>query len=275
MINDYRFFQDFYDGQIVKKESEKFKLVKLLLVSCFSVVGLFFVLLGTCNWAEFILFELGMIWNFYLGLGKRVSLVLCFIVGMIYFFFACNFGLYANGLIYIACYIPFQLIATTKDYEEGDFIQIKKGITDWNKILFIIFFAVLCVSLCLFDVANGSRFIIFDGLSASLLICSAILRNERYFEYYVFRIFALVMSIVLWIMVALEYGLTGSLLIILMYFAYLIFDIINYFVQNKTYVNEYMVQSEKYTKIENVKIVEEKLKVYRKSEKSKSGNKVK
>lgn len=270
MINDYRFFQDFYDGQIVKKESEKYKLFKLLLVSCFSVIGLFFVLVGICNWAEFILLEVGMIWNFYMGLSKKVSLVLCFIVGMIYFFFACNFGLYANGLIYIACYIPFQLIATTKDYEEGDFIQIKKNITDWNKILFIIFFMVLCVVLCLFDVANGSRFIIFDGFSASLLICSAILRNERYFEYYVFRIFALVMSIVLWVMVALEYGLTGSLLIIVMYVSYLIFDIVNYFTQNRTYLNEYMVLSNHYKEIENKKVVEEKLKVYKKSEKSKS-----
>ena len=47
-----------------------------------------------------------------------------------------------------------------------------------------------------------------------------------------------------------------------MYLAYLIFDVTTFIFQNKTYVNEYMLQVEKYNKMINEKLVEEKLKAY-------------
>ena len=46
MINDYRFFQEFFDGQIVKEESDRYKLFKIMLISCFSAAGLFMVFAG-------------------------------------------------------------------------------------------------------------------------------------------------------------------------------------------------------------------------------------
>lgn len=271
MIGEYRFFQDYFDGQIVTKESEKFKLFKILLVSIATTVGLFLVLAGFCNIAEFILLELGMLWNIYLGLNKKSALILGFIVGLLYFFFASNFAIYANGFIYVACYIPLQLIAvSSKDYEDGDFIQVKKRITDLNKILFVIFFGILCVTLVLFDANVGGKFIVLDGLSASLLVCSAILRNERYTEYYIFRIFALIMTILLWIGVAIEFGVTGTIAIIIMYFAYLVFDVVNLIYQFKTYKNEYMLVIESYQKAQDDEKVKEKLKIYKKNKQSKN-----
>ena len=87
MIGEYRFFHYFYDGQIVKSETEKYKLFKLVLVSVFSAVGLFFVFAGLCNWAGFVLLELGMFWNIYSAIDKRVSLLLSVLVGVLYFFF--------------------------------------------------------------------------------------------------------------------------------------------------------------------------------------------
>ena len=111
----------------------------------------------------------------------------------------------------------------------------------------------------------GGRFVAFDALSATLLLCSAVLRNERYVEYYTFRFFALVTSILLWILVFFEYGATGVLAILLMYTAYLIYDVVTYFVQQRTYVNEYMIQVEKHQKIQDQLMVQEKLKVYYKT----------
>lgn len=269
MIDDYRFFNEFYDGQIVKKESEKYKLFKLLLVSCVAVIGLFFVLIDLSYIAEFILLVLGMIWNLYLGLNKKLSLAISVVVGMLYLMFTSSFGLYANGLVYVACYIPLQLIATVKDYGEGDHIQIRKKITDYNRILFIIFFLAVTVVLCLFDVNAGSRFVLFDGISAGLLICSALLRNERYLEYYIFRIFALCASIALWIQIAVEFGTHGSLLILIMYAVYLTYDISKCILDHKNYVNEYMISSKEVQKIEDDRLREEKLKVYNNSKNDK------
>lgn len=262
MIGEYRFFQEFFDGQIIKEDTDGYKMFKVLLFSFASVIGLFLVLAGFCNAAEFLLLELGMIWNFYTKLDKKVGVALGVFVALLYVFFASNFAIYANAFIYIACYIPLQLIATTKDYSEGDFVQIRKHITDYNRILFLLFFLSVFVVLSLFAYNLGSRFLMFDTITATMLVCSALLRNERYCEYYTMRILALLASIGLWIVIAFEYGTIGTLAIILMYSAYLIHDVVTYLFQNQTYVNEYMIQVEKYQKIEEQLLVQEKMKVY-------------
>lgn len=272
MIGEYRFFQEFFDGQIIKDESQKYKLFKVLLFSIMSAAGLFCVLAKFCNIAEFLLLEFGMLWNIYSDINKKISFIYSFIVTSIYFLFASNFGIYANAIVYVGCYMPFQLIALNKDYSEGAFIQIRKTITDFNKIIFVALFSILFVSLSLFNFGLDGRFSLLDGLSAALLICSAILRNERYFEYYVFRIFALVTSIILWVTILLKFGTTGTLCIILMYTAYLIFDIVTFIYQKKTYVNEYMLQVEQYEKIQQQIEIDEKIKVYNKALSSKSKN---
>lgn len=264
MIGDQRFFQEFFDGQIVKEESEKYKLFKILLFSCFSAVGLFLVFSEFCSWTEFVLLELGMFWNIYSNLEKKFSLVLCVFVTVFYFYFAMMAKVYSNALIYVATYIPLQMMAVSKDYTEGSFVQIRKKINDYNKILFITFFVGLLVVLSLFNYGVNGRFTIFDGLSAALLVCAAVLRNERYFEYYVFRIFALITSLILWVMVASKYGFVGAGAIICMYLAYLIFDIVTFFYQSQTYVNQYMVEEQKYKELEENDIMEKKLKQYKK-----------
>lgn len=267
MIGEYRFFQEFFDGQIVKEESERYKLFKIVLFSCFSAVGLFLVFADFCNWASFILLELGMLWNVYSSIDKKISFLLCVAVSLLYFYFAANAEIYSNGLIYVAAYIPLQMMALSKDYSEGSFVQIKKKISDYNKILFIMFFVGLLVVLSLFNFGVNGDFSIIDGLSASLLVCSAVLRNERYFEYYVFRIFALLVTLILWIMVAIETELMGVQCIVCMYVAYLIYDVVTFFYQSQTYVNEYMLQEEKMTNIANQQLMEEKLKKYNETKK--------
>ena len=268
MIGEYRFFQEFFDGQIVKDETPAYKMFKLLLVSCFSVFGIFSVLIGWCSPLVLVLFEVGMLWNIFLKLNNKLSYLFCLVVSFTYFYIASKFAIYANALIYIACYIPFQLIATNKDYSEGEFVQIKKKVTDLNKILLVIFYVVLFVTLYLVDYDFGSRFIILDVLSASLLVCSALLRNERYLEYYLFRIFALIASIVLWIFVALEYGSPDAVLVILMYVSYLIFDVVNFCVQNLTYESDYTLHAKMHEAEEAQKLADEKIEEYKKAKES-------
>ena len=272
MIGEYRFFNEYFDGQIIRKESEKFKLFKVLLTSIVSAAGLFLVIYGRVNPLLLCLLVLGMIWNFYSPLGKNISLLFGVLVGIIYCTTATLFRLYSNALIYIGFYIPLQLMAITKDYSEGDFIQIRKYITDLNKILFILFFALVTVIFALFSYNLGGRFIVVDAISAGLLVCSAVLRNERYFEYYIFRIFALLISIALWSSVLMEFGNLDAIPIIMMYAAYLIFDVTSFVYQRITYVNQYMVVVNKYKKQQNDKLAEEKIEIYKKSQIANSKN---
>ena len=99
VIGEYRFFQDFFDGQIVKGESERFKLFKVLLFSIVSTIGLFLTFMGVFGYAELILLMLGIIWNVFSGLGKKVSYLISIVVALIYAFFCINFRIYANNLI--------------------------------------------------------------------------------------------------------------------------------------------------------------------------------
>ena len=260
-----KFFHDYFDGQIVKEESQKYKMFKLLLTSLVSVFGLFCWLGGFCAPAFFVLLLLGMIWNFYVKLESKMSMVLCVFVAAIYFVVACNYRLYSNAVIYIGFYIPFQMFALTKTYYGGSFVQIKKEMADMHQVVYIILSVFLSVIFYMFNLGVGSRFALLDAVSAGLLVSTALLRNERYNDYYYFRCVALVLSIILWSVAAWEYKAFELVVIAVMYVAYLIFDVATNVMQKNTYENEYMHLKKEYLEIENKSKIEEKIKAYKKS----------
>lgn len=267
MENRKKFFHDYFDGQIVKEDSDKYKLFKLMLTSIVSVFGLFCWLSGFCATAYFVLLVLGMIWNFYVKLESKLAIVFCVLVSSIYFVIATNFRLYSSAIIYMGFYIPFQMFATTKKYYGGSFVQIKKEMSDQHQIVFITLSVFLSVIFYMFDLGLGARFALLDALSSGLLVASALLRNERYNDYYYFRAFALVLSIMLWVIAAWEYKNFELVLVAVMYLSYLIFDVVTNVVQKNTYENEYMHLKKEYLEIENKTKVEAKIKAYKKSKK--------
>ncbi|MBQ8451380.1 MAG: nicotinamide mononucleotide transporter [Clostridia bacterium] len=263
MINDYRFFQDFYDGQIKKEDAVWFKTSKLIMFLLVTITMLVLTAVKLIDPISMILLEFGMIWNFYLKLNSKFSVVMSVVVGLLYFYICSQFSLYSNALIYLAFYIPFELIAMTRDYADGDFVQIRKKLTNTNKIIYILIFAILFIALSLLNVNLNSKFILLDSLTASLLVCSAFLRNERYAEYYWFRFIALIASIVLWSFTLVEYQDAARVIpVIVMYSSYLIFDIFTLIYSRATYVNEYMLAQKIHEEEESKKLSEEKIKNY-------------
>ncbi len=265
MGNQKKFFYDYFDGQIIKPETEKYKLFKLMLTSLVSFFGLFCWLAGFCAPAYCVLLVLGMIWNFYCDIDNKIAIVFCVLVSAIYFVIACNFRLFSNAVIYIGFYIPFQMFALTKKYYSGSFVQIKKEMSDGHQAIYIILAVLLSVIFYMFNLGVGSRFPILDAASAGLLVSTALLRNERYNDYYYFRVFALVASIVLWLLAAYEYKNFELVIVAVMYLSYLIFDVVTNVFQKSTYENEYMHLKKEYLEIENRSKVEGKIKAYKKS----------
>ena len=263
MINQKKFFYDYFDGQIVKPEGNKYKMFKLMLTSIVSLFGLFCWLAGFCSPVVFILLELGMIWNFYVKFNSVTSVVFCVIVSSIYFVLACNFRFYANAVIHIGFYIPFQMIATTKEYYGGTFVQLKKEMTDKFQVVYIVLAVFLTTILYMMDIAHGARFAIVDALSAGCLVASALLRNERYNDYYYYRAFALISSMILWGLGAYEYWNFELVVVAVLYLTYLVFDLVTNVVHKNTYENEYMKICEEYKKQQDEKMIEKKLKVYK------------
>ena len=128
----------------------------------------------------------------------------------------------------------------------------------------------LVMSLYLIDISIGARFEFLDSLTAAFLICSALLRNERYKEYYTYRFFGMIASVIIWIVVMVEYTSFNALAIAILYLAYLVFDCVNYVVQKKTYVNEYMIQVERYNEVEKIAKIKNKLSAYEKIKQEKN-----
>ena len=141
--------------------------------------------------------------------------------------------------------------------------------TDAQQVLYVILAVLLSIIFYMFDLAIGARFAILDATSAALLVATAFLRNERYNEYYYYRMFALVLSIMLWAMAAVEYWNFELVVVAVMYVSYLIYDVVTNVFQKNTYENEYMHLKEEYLEIENKLKVEQKIKAYRKSKKTK------
>ena len=264
MTNEYKFFHEFFDGQIVKEESNKFKMFKILLFSIASAIGFFALIMRYSKLIPVMLLLMGLLWNVYSGISNKVSSVYSVIVAFLYFYVACQFSLFSNCLIYVGCYIPLQQIAVAKDYSEGDFIQIRKYINDSNRLILAIFWAALTIGLILFNFALGARFVYLDAISAGLLVCSAILRNERYVEYYFFRLAGLIASIAMWVLVALEFGLFNTFAVIVMYVAYFVFDFANMIYQRKTYTNQFLEKQKQVKQEKKAKLAKEKIKIYEK-----------
>lgn len=265
MVNQKKFFHDYFDGQIIKEESDKYKMFKLMLISLVSLFGLFCTLAKFSSPAVLLLLVLGMVWNFYIKLDSKLSVIFCILVSSIYFVLACNFRFYANALIYIGFYIPFQMFATTKTYYGGTFVQIKKELNDKNQILVVVFSIFLAVVLYMFDLGLGARFSILDAAAAGCLVVSALLRNERYNAYYYYRSIGLILSVILWVVGAVEYQNFELVMVAVMYMSYLVFDVVTNMVQKCTYENEYMLICKEYEAMEKEKAAQAKLKLYKKS----------
>jgi len=267
METQKKFFYDYFDGQIIKEETNGYKMFKLILTSLVSLFGLFCWLAGFCATAYFVLLVLGMIWNFYVKIDSKMAIVFCVLVSSIYFVVASNFRLYSNAMIYIGFYIPFQMFAISKKYYGGSFVQIKKEMTDQHQVVYIILSIFLSVIFYMFNLGVGGRFALLDAISAGLLVATALLRNERYNDYYYYRAFALISSIILWVVAALEYQNFELAIIAVMYVAYLVFDVVTNVFEKNNYENEYMHLREEYLEIENKSKVEAKIKAYKKSKK--------
>ena len=265
MNNQKKFFYDFFDGQIVKPEGNKYKMFKLMLMTLVSLFGLFSWLAGFCSPVVFVLLELGMIWNFYVKFNSITSVAFCVVVSSIYFVLACNFRFYANAIVYLGFYIPFQMIATTKEYYGGTFVQLKKQMTDKFQVMYIVLAVFLSTVLYMLDIAHAARFAILDAVSAGCLVASALLRNERYNDYYYYRTVALILSMMLWALGAYEYWSFDLVVVAVLYLSYLVFDLVTNVVHKNTYENEYMKICEEYQRQENEKVIEKKLKAYKNS----------
>lgn len=240
MVNEYRFFYNFVDKKPKYLASEEFKIFKLLIVSLFSVIGLFFALSNFCSVFFFILFELSIIHLAYFDENSLLGLFLIFFISSLWVYVCVVFSVFANGFTHLSFIVPLSLVSASKSKQ--NYIQIKKRITYCNAHLFLIFEVLLFLFIYFSDYSMGARFIIFDSLTACLLVGLQVLKTERYFEFYFFAIFTYSLEFIFWLVIYFEFNNLSALLIMLLQVFNLIFISANYIFSLKESFKEKLIK---------------------------------
>lgn len=221
----------------IEKYSKDLFMCRFIVTTLFALAGLTLYLLNFINFPALALIILGALWNFFVDINSMLAFFMCLAVCSIYSLFAIMNGVYISAFLYICFYIPMQFSAWMIYSKEKD-ISIKKDKKLSAEASYYIIVIMVLVLAITFAFALGGEYQIlplFDSIVACLLGLSAYLQVFMFREYYNIRFIALFSAIILWILVAIINGVTmGALAIILMYFMYLILDIIAMIYWHKT-----------------------------------------
>ncbi len=215
----------------VNKMSPKLFNYKLYATSFFCLLALTLYLLNFLHFPALCLILFGALWNFFVDINTFLAFVLSILVGLLFSMLAIIDGLYVNAILYTLYYIPLQFIVWITNPKERDMSIKKDKKLSLNTIYYICIVFVLAFSVG-FAIAiniNNEILLLFDAIAACMLGLSAFLQSYMYREYYVVRIVAVAMSIILWAVVYNVHVFSmGAIGMIILYSMYLVVDILSY-----------------------------------------------
>ena len=229
------FANDYIDGQLPYKKSEKMLMFKVLLSAIFLALAIFIMLLGKDTLIGPIVLFVGIAWNLYTPLNNFYSLVLSIIMGIVYGLVCYSLGLVANTFLYLAYYVPMQFLACKNKGET--FILRDKELTKQQSAFVLFYYILFFIGIYTFSKSiSNSYMCLLDSISATLLAISALARNLRIKSYYKIRICALSSSILVWALIA-SSSVTcpGAVSIFLMYIMYFIYDTVSCIFEKRAY----------------------------------------
>lgn len=231
------FSKDDYYGQLPNTHKDKLMFFKIMLASVAMFIVLFLTLAKFESYIGIVVLILGIVWNLFLPLNSIYSVLFSVLMGSVYAYICANSGLFANAFLYLAYYVPMQFMAYNSLNQ--DFILQKKKLSEKESIFIFGFYIVFCIFLFLFSYSiSGIYLSLIDAGTATLLAISALLRNLRTHEFYLFRFISLIASILMWAIVASASNVFGGVYsIVVMYSLYLIYDFISMIYDKKYYVD--------------------------------------
>ncbi len=233
------------DEQLPFTYSDKFVMLKVLISAIFCAVGLFFVLSGQDNILGLIVLVLGALWNIFLPLNNFYSLAISIMIGIVYAIVCINIGLVANAFLYLVYYVPMQYYACHRlvctDIVHSRVLSTKQS------VLFMFYYVLFFIGVYMFSTSYTTSYLcLLDALSATMLAFSALLRNLRTADYFIIRLIALLLSILLWALISSASAFyPGALCVVIMYTMYFVYDCALHIYQKrhlKTMLKEQLTQ---------------------------------
>jgi len=224
MSKEYKFLYKLNDNFNININVDNIKLmIKIIIYYTMTFFGVFLVFINYCKFSYFVLLELGLILNLFFKSRKNITLFLNIIFSLLYFRICKKYNIYATSLIYLIFNIMFCIIATIK--KDNRFIQYNKRVTYYNYMLIVNIGTNSLLFLSIIDYILAGKFIILDCFCAIFLLFSIVLKEERYFDYYIFKIITSFLMICLWISAYIEFTSNSIVMFIMLYTSILIYNI--------------------------------------------------
>lgn len=261
------FSKDYTDDQLPYTHSDRFLYARVLISAIFMAVSIFLTALAKETILGPLVLFIGIVWNLFLPLSNKYSLVISIMMGICYGLICVSIGLVANAFLYLAYYVPMQYMACRTS---GETYILKNKEFSQRESLFILFYYVLFfVGVYIFSsIVNKTLICLIDSASATLLAISALARNSRVKSYYKIRFIALIVSIFMWaLIVSSSVDYSGAWSMLLMYIMYFCYEVASVIYESRHYVTAEMAAGEQKLKDEKEKQVKKKQKEYSKIEK--------
>ena len=261
------FSKDYSDDQLPYTHSDRFLFARVLISSIFFAVSIFLTALGKDTILGPIVLFIGIVWNLFLPLSSKYSLIASIMMGLCYGVVCVALGLVANAFLYLAYYVPMQYLACRNAGE--DYILKHKEFSDRENFFVLFYYVLFFVGVYIFSNSiNHTLICLIDAASATLLALSALARNARIRAYYKIRFAALGVSILLWaLLVSSSVQYSGAWSILLMYIMYVANEIATMIYQARHYSTKEMVNSQNKLSEKLKKQIETKKKEYKNMQK--------
>ncbi|MBQ7453399.1 MAG: hypothetical protein IJS68_03985 [Clostridia bacterium] len=220
----------------VEKRSFRNEIVLALIFTLVAVLMSFF---NVESWISLTILEVGLLSLFLNDINRLLDVIIAVLWSGLYAFYCYTNGFAVNGVLVSLFYLFIQLKEAFKKPETKEIVGAQNKLKTHETIALVIVAICLAVgSYFLARIWTGEVLVIFDTLSAVMLCVSLYLMLKRTPEYFVIRLIAMIGVASLWATRALLYGLqTGSLHIVLMFVAFIIYDNIRLNTWTKNHAN--------------------------------------
>ena len=256
------FNQNYTDGQLPYKQSDKMQMFKVVLSAIFVALAIFMFLIGADTLIGVIVLLIGIVWNLFVPPNSNAGFVFSIIMGIVYALASYGLGLVANAFLYLVYYVPMQFLACKNKGET--FIFKDKTLSTNQSVFVLVYYILFFVGVYAFSKSiSGSGLCLLDSIAATLLAISAFARNLRIRAYYGIRLCALAVSIFMWALIVSGSVLyPGAVGILLMYVIYLVNDVVTCAYEKRAYNSEELEKNNALQQAKNMLKAEKKKREY-------------
>gem|GEM_PF-6853670 len=199
---------------------------EILLCILFLGVGAVACVLNFESWLGLLMLVVGLLSLCLNNLNKWLDLLFALIWSAAYAYFSYLNGLFAQAAVVSTAYLVINILSLFKNSKTSSIVEPKKRMKGYQKWAVVIFCAgAIAGSYFLSRIFYGMHLNLLDAICAAILAVSLYVQLNKFQIYFIMRLVAMILAIILWVVKGLVYDFSaGCASIILMFVAFLLFD---------------------------------------------------